>query len=69
MKEARKPVRCINAAPEAMFAIPTAVDVNKKYADFDAVIMKGVGHFPMLEQPEEFNRKLREVLKEFAAGK
>jgi pimeloyl-ACP methyl ester carboxylesterase len=26
----------------------------------------GVGHYPMLEKPDEFNRKLRDVLKEFA---
>jgi pimeloyl-ACP methyl ester carboxylesterase len=31
--------------------------------------MKGVGHFPMLEKPDEFNEKLREVLKEFAVKK
>jgi sigma-B regulation protein RsbQ len=40
-------------------------DINKKYADFKAVIMEGVGHYPMLEKPAEFNEKLREVLKEF----
>jgi pimeloyl-ACP methyl ester carboxylesterase len=66
MNDAKVPIRCINSAPETQFATPTAIDINKKYADFDAVIMKGVGHFPMLEQPAEFNRNLREVLKEFA---
>ena len=25
-----------------------------------------VGHYPMLEKPDEFNRDLREALKEFA---
>jgi pimeloyl-ACP methyl ester carboxylesterase len=63
MKEAKVPVRCINAAPGLQFAIATAPDINKKYADFDAVIMEGVGHYPMLERPGEFNQKLREVLK------
>ncbi|MCI0684404.1 MAG: alpha/beta hydrolase [Gemmataceae bacterium] len=67
LKDAKVPVRCINAAGEFQFAMPTAVDVNKKYADFKAVIMEGVGHFPMLERPAEFNGKLRDVLKEFAA--
>ncbi|MCI0639373.1 MAG: alpha/beta hydrolase [Gemmataceae bacterium] len=66
LKEAKVPVRCINAAPMTKFAIPTALEVNQKYANFRAVIMEGVGHFPMLEQPAEFNRKLRDVLKEFA---
>lgn len=69
LQDANVPVRCINAAPATKFAIPTASDINKKYADFKAVIMEGVGHFPMLEQPAEFNRKLREVLKEFAPKK
>jgi pimeloyl-ACP methyl ester carboxylesterase len=66
LKEAGVPIRCINAGPGAPFATPTAEDVNKKYADFKAVIVDGVGHFPMLEKPAEFNSKLRDVLKEFA---
>jgi len=69
LKEAKVPVRCINSGPGTQFAIPTATDVNKKYADFKAVIIEGVGHFPMLEKPTEFNEKLREVLKEFAVKK
>jgi pimeloyl-ACP methyl ester carboxylesterase len=48
------------------FFTPTASDINKKYADFNAVTIEGVGHYPMLEKPAEFNQKLREVLKEFA---
>jgi pimeloyl-ACP methyl ester carboxylesterase len=31
-----------------------------------AVTIEGVGHYPMLEKPDEFNRLLREALKEFA---
>jgi pimeloyl-ACP methyl ester carboxylesterase len=34
-----------------------------------AVTIEGVGHYPMLEKPDEFNRKLRDVLKEFATKK
>ena len=30
-----------------------------------AVTIADVGHYPMLEKPEEFNKKLTEVLKEF----
>jgi pimeloyl-ACP methyl ester carboxylesterase len=69
LKDAGVPVRCINSGGGFKFFTPTAVEINKKYADFNAVIMDGVGHYPMLEQPAEFNRKLRDVLKEFAAKK
>jgi sigma-B regulation protein RsbQ len=65
-KEAKVPVRCINSAGGFQFFTPTAVETNKKYADFGAVIIEGVGHYPMLEKPVEFNRKLQAVLKEFA---
>ena len=64
LKEAKLPVRCINSSGR-----PTDVAANKKYGDFDAVLMEDVGHFPMLEKPTEFNKKLRDVLKEFAAKK
>lgn len=67
---AKVPVRCINAAPGTPFAMPTATDANRKYADFDVVLMEGVGHFPMLEKPKEFNEKLAEQLRKSAnAGK
>jgi len=69
LKDAKVPVRCINSGGGFGFFTPTAIEINKKYADFDAVIIEDVGHYPMLEQPAEFNRKLREVLKEFAANK
>ncbi len=69
LKEAKVPVRCINSAGGFPFFTPTATDINKKYADYNAVTIEGVGHYPMLEKPEEFNKKLKEVLKEFAAKK
>src|SRR6201988_345533 len=69
LKEAKVPVRCINSAGGYKFFIPTAVETNKKYADFGAVTIDGVGHYPMLEKPDEFNHKLRDVLKEFATRK
>ena len=62
-------VRCVNSAGGYRLFTPTAVETNKKYADFGAVTMDGVGHYPMLERPDEFNRKLRDVLAEFAAKK
>ena len=69
LKEAKVPVRCINSAGGYKSFTPTAVETNKKYADFGAVTIEGVGHYPMLEKPDEFNRKLRDVLKEFATKK
>ena len=53
------PVRCINAAAPR----ETRVEINRKYApSFDVILMDGVGHFPMLERPQEFNRHLAEQL-------
>ncbi|MHC4698766.1 MAG: alpha/beta fold hydrolase [Planctomycetota bacterium] len=52
------PVRAINAADP----YPTAVKINRKYGDFDAVLMPDVGHFLMLEKPAEFNRHLRIII-------
>ena len=69
LKEANMPVRCINSAGGYKSFTPTVVATNKKYADFGAVTIDGVGHYPMLEKPDEFNRKLRAVLKEFATKK
>lgn len=62
-KEAGVPVRCINSAGGYQFFTPTAVETNKKYADFEAVTISDVGHYPMLEKPKEFNEKLQGVLK------
>lgn len=69
LKDAKVSVRCINAAGGFMFHVPTAIETQRKYADYKAVLMEGVGHFPMLEKPDEFNAKLRDVLKELAAAK
>ena len=65
---ANVPVRCINAAPYGEFSLPTAIETNRRYADFDATIMDGVGHYPHLQRPEDFNRLMREVLVEFETG-
>ena len=69
LKEAKVPVRCLNSAGGYQSFTPTAVETNKKYADFGAVTIDGVGHYPMLEKPDEFNRKLHDVLKELATKK
>lgn len=52
------PVRGINAD-----LFPTNVESNRRHIkDYQVVIMKGLGHFPQLENPEEFNRTLEKVL-------
>jgi pimeloyl-ACP methyl ester carboxylesterase len=62
-KNAGIPIRAINGD-----LWPTQVEANRALAaDFDAVIMKGAGHYPMLERPEEFNRILIDVANELAA--
>jgi pimeloyl-ACP methyl ester carboxylesterase len=69
MSEAKVPVRCINSSGGYQFFTPTAVDANAKYADYKVVFIDNVGHYPMLEKPDEFNRQLRTVLTEFMAKK
>jgi len=52
------PVRAINGD-----LFPTDIEGNRKVtADFDAIIMKHTGHYPMLESPGEFNRRVAEIL-------
>jgi pimeloyl-ACP methyl ester carboxylesterase len=46
---------------------PTDVMENRKVKpDFDVVIMKHMGHYPMLERPEEFNNIVKEVVASLA---
>jgi pimeloyl-ACP methyl ester carboxylesterase len=58
------PIRCINAAPRGPGGAVTAIEINRKYADFDAVLMEDVGHFPQLERPDELNDHLARLLTE-----
>lgn len=54
------PIRGINGD-----LYPVNREANRAVAPgFDAVVMEGVGHFPMLERPEAFNRHLRATLEE-----
>lgn len=60
-RNAGVPIRAINGD-----LWPTRTDVNRTVTpDFDAVIMKGAGHYPMLERPAEFNRLLVEFVQGF----
>jgi pimeloyl-ACP methyl ester carboxylesterase len=52
------PLRAINGD-----LYPTDVEGNRKLkSDFDAVIIKHMGHYPMLERPAEFNSRVKEVV-------
>jgi pimeloyl-ACP methyl ester carboxylesterase len=57
-READVPIRAINAAQP----FPTRIESNRKYADFDAVLMEGVGHYPHMTRPNEFNPLLLEAI-------
>jgi pimeloyl-ACP methyl ester carboxylesterase len=55
------PIRAINARTEE--GMKTAVEINRKYADFDVAYMDGAGHYVQLERPAEFNEKMESWLK------
>jgi len=58
------PLRAINGD-----LYPTDVEgVRKIKPDFEVVIMKHMGHYPMLERPEEFDRHVADVVKALAQG-
>jgi pimeloyl-ACP methyl ester carboxylesterase len=59
LRAVKVPVRAINSD-----RVPTDVEVNRKYApQFDVMIIKGTGHYPMLEDPARFNQMLAEILR------
>jgi pimeloyl-ACP methyl ester carboxylesterase len=65
LRDAGVPVRAINSA-----AYPTAVEVNRKHApSFDVVVMDGVGHYPQVERPEEFQAHLRKLVEAAASAR
>ena len=64
LSSAGVPVRCIYAASDDPSGPHSYVEINKKYADFDAVFVDGVGHFLYLENPDEVNRHLLAFINE-----
>jgi len=62
LREIKAPIRAINSD-----LFPTNVEGNRRYVPgYQVAIMKGVGHYLMLEQPEAFNALLAEALRELA---
>jgi pimeloyl-ACP methyl ester carboxylesterase len=57
------PIRAINGD-----LWPTDIEANRRLSpDFDAVILKGAGHYPMLERPAAFNSILTDMVAGLAA--
>jgi pimeloyl-ACP methyl ester carboxylesterase len=63
-RQIKVPLICINSDMH-----PPEVETNRKYIpSFEAKIMAGVGHFPMVEDPETLNRLLEEAIGEISSG-
>ncbi|MEP6995310.1 MAG: alpha/beta hydrolase [Acidobacteriota bacterium] len=63
LRQIKVPIHAINSD-----LFPTNVEGNRKYApQFQAVIMKGSGHYPMMEDPARFNALLADAIRD--AGK
>jgi pimeloyl-ACP methyl ester carboxylesterase len=58
------PVRCINSTKTGV----TDIEANLRHGNYDATLMEDVGHFVMLERPEEFNRFLAEAIEELTGA-
>ncbi len=60
LAEAGVPIRAVNAATPN----PTRVESNRKYADFEVVLMDDVGHYLQMTRPDEFNPLLLEAIED-----
>lgn len=65
MEAAAVPVRAIQSGPP--LSPVTKIGVNRRHGNYDASFMDGVGHYPMLERPTEFNRRLEAAVGEVIA--
>jgi sigma-B regulation protein RsbQ len=60
------PIRAINAMPP--LSDRTNVEENRKYADYDAILIPDAGHFVPLERPTEFNQALDKWVLQLSGG-
>ena len=61
------PIRGIDAEPP--LSEKTNFVENRRYADYDAILVSDSGHFIPLERPEEFNRDLSRWLLQWHDGR
>jgi pimeloyl-ACP methyl ester carboxylesterase len=62
LREIKVPIIAINAD-----LTPTEGPINRKYApQFQVVMIKGTGHYPMLEDPARFNALLADAIKKIS---
>ena len=57
-RDAGVSIRAVNAATPN----PTQIETNRRYADFDAVLMNDVGHYLHMTRPDAFNELLLETI-------
>ena len=62
--DAGVPIRAINATEPNQ----TRVDVNQKYADFDAELIDGVGHYLHMTRPERFNELMLDAIADIVSA-
>jgi pimeloyl-ACP methyl ester carboxylesterase len=65
MEDAKVPVRALQSGPP--MSPPTRMGNNRRHGNYDASFLDGVGHYPMLERPVEFNRRLEAAVAEVLA--
>lgn len=64
LRGAGVPVWAINST-----MMPTALETNRKYSrSFQLTLMEGVGHYPQVERPAEFQAHLRHVIESVTAA-
>jgi pimeloyl-ACP methyl ester carboxylesterase len=65
LRETNAPIRAVNADK-----FPTNAEVNRRHMPgFQAIIVTGTGHYPMLEDPAQFNSALDQALDQVLAVK
>ena len=65
MDAARVPVRAINSGPPV--SPVTKIGHNRRHGSYDVSFLDGTGHYPMLERPDEFERRLEAAIGEVLA--